>query len=64
MPPEPTKIGINMETIEQLVSSKRWQDYEKAKLVWVLGGGFNSSNIPSFDKWFSVTDLPDIKINK
>jgi len=64
IPPKPTKIGENMETIEQLVSSQRWKDYEKAKMIWVLGGGFNSSNIPSFDKWFSVTDLPDIKINK
>jgi len=63
-PPEPTKIGVNIETIEQLVSSQRWKDYEKAKLVWILGGGFNSSNIPSFDKWFQQADFPDIKINK
>ena len=33
-------------------------------MIWVLGGGFNSSNIPSFDKWFQQTDFPDIKINK
>ena len=68
MPPKPKWEGHpkhgGFESIEQLVSSQRWKDYEKAKLVWILGGGFNSSNIPSFDKWFSVTDLPDIKINK
>ena len=68
MPPKPKWEGHpthgGFESIEQLVSSQRWKDYEKAKLVWILGGGFNSSNIPSFDKWFQQADFPDIKINK